>query len=82
MASLGETSQRMTAGVAGLRDQMAATAQLLRQTIDEVDLDHLFDGAVQRLNAEIDGLCQMAAEKRRRLSQEAESWVRLLPRMA
>jgi stearoyl-CoA desaturase (delta-9 desaturase) len=81
-ASLGDTAQRLVADIEALREQATTTIQELRSEAKVVDLEGVFDEGVLRLSAEVDKLCEIAANKKRDLSDEMEAWASLLPRMA
>lgn len=81
-ASLGDTAQRLVTEIEALREEAATTIQKLRNDANAVDLEGVFDEGVLRLSAEVDKLCEMAANKRRDLSAEMDAWGTLLPRMA
>jgi len=80
--SLGNTAQRLVADIEALREQAGTTIQELRSEAKAVDLEGVFDEGVLRLSAEVDKLCEIAANKRRDLSDEMDAWGSLLPRMA
>jgi len=80
--ALGDATQRLAIEMESLRAQVALALAQVQRDGAQREIERTYADAVHSLHVEVEALCEMAAEKKRRWGREFDAWGQLLPRMA